>query len=397
MKKDQIFISYRRNGGEAMAQLIHDKLVEKGYRVFYDIESLKSGPFDSKLYEKIEECDDFLLILPPQALDRCIYDEDWVRCEIRHAIKHKKNIIPILMRGFVFPQDLPEDIQAVSRLNGVEFETMEYLDARIAKIISMMECKSNAPENGEYKDRKKDSDLYIKNVCSYCSCDFNNPFPNDGYYSEVFDRDRFNVIYFHISTNRIHAKKIYNKMVIYDDKDNKVFEDEGDVDWRPDYDRISKSWIIKGSDGSFVRSGMYRAEFSVNGSSYYEYYFKVVSGQNGGFGQGSSQKRPDDKSAKELNKKITDEEKRRSRPKGLLRYFLLILSVGIFMASAQSENVVIPLVMMVLMLIFWIRLFTYTRRYVCKNIIGAFLLTTIVTPYYGIYLLVTAIMALTNK
>ena len=62
--KDQIFISYRRDGGEALAQLLHDRLVAKGYRVFYDIESLKSGPFDEKLYQKIEECGDFVLILP---------------------------------------------------------------------------------------------------------------------------------------------------------------------------------------------------------------------------------------------------------------------------------------------------------------------------------------------
>ena len=123
--KNQIFISYRRDGGEALAQLLNDRLKSLGYEVFYDIESLKSGAFDTKLYEQIEKCKDFILVLPPQALDRCIYEEDWVRCEIRHALKHKKNIIPIMMRGFVFPKDLPDDIAAVSKQNGVEFETMD--------------------------------------------------------------------------------------------------------------------------------------------------------------------------------------------------------------------------------------------------------------------------------
>ena len=154
--KDQIFISYRRDGGEALAQLLHDRLTDKGYKVFYDIESLKSGPFDTKLYQKIEECEDFILVLPPQALDRCIYDEDWVRCEIKHALKMQKNIIPILMRGFVFPQILPDDIQAVSKMNGVEFETMGYMDAKIDKIISMLNSSATSTKSETADDQLND-------------------------------------------------------------------------------------------------------------------------------------------------------------------------------------------------------------------------------------------------
>ena len=142
--KDQVFISYRRNGGETLAQLIHDRLVDRAFHVFYDIESLKSGTFDTKLYEKIEECDDFILILSPMALDRCVNEDDWVRCEIKHALKHNKNIIPIFMRGFAFQNSLPDDIQPITKMNGVEFETMEYLNARIDKLVSML---SSTPDS----------------------------------------------------------------------------------------------------------------------------------------------------------------------------------------------------------------------------------------------------------
>ena len=41
----QIFISYRRSGGEALAYLLNEKLSALGYKVFYDIESLSSGRF----------------------------------------------------------------------------------------------------------------------------------------------------------------------------------------------------------------------------------------------------------------------------------------------------------------------------------------------------------------
>ena len=61
-KEYDIFISYRRDGGESTAKILRDKLTELGYSVFFDVESLRSGDFNKKLYSVIEECDDFLLI-----------------------------------------------------------------------------------------------------------------------------------------------------------------------------------------------------------------------------------------------------------------------------------------------------------------------------------------------
>jgi len=136
---EQVFISYRREGGEIMAQLLHDRLIQKGFSVFYDIESLRSGPFNEKLYKEIEECTDFVLVLPNGALDRCIYKEDWVRKEIAHALKCKKNIIPVMLRGFSFPSHLPDEIDAVRWQNGVSIETMEFFNSKVDKIVDMFQ------------------------------------------------------------------------------------------------------------------------------------------------------------------------------------------------------------------------------------------------------------------
>ena len=57
MKYD-IFISYRRDGGDTLAQLIYDRLTDRGYSVFLDIESLRSGKFNEKLFSVIDECRD---------------------------------------------------------------------------------------------------------------------------------------------------------------------------------------------------------------------------------------------------------------------------------------------------------------------------------------------------
>lgn len=138
-----VFISYRRDGGDVMAQLLNDHLVEKGYNVFYDIESIPSGDFLEKLDEEIGKCVDFLLILPPNGLDRCKNEDDIVRREIRLALKLKKNIIPVMMRGFVFPDEIPEDISKIKYANGVLIDNMNFFNAKIDKVVSMLFSKTD--------------------------------------------------------------------------------------------------------------------------------------------------------------------------------------------------------------------------------------------------------------
>ena len=139
---NQIFISYRRTGGDVTAKLICETLKNRGYSVFYDFDNLKGGYFDTRILEAIEGCRDFVLVLPPHALDRCVNDDDWVRNEIRHALKRGDNIniIPVMLPGFEFPKDLPADIAQVSRINAVSFN-MNYFNAVIDSIIERLDSK----------------------------------------------------------------------------------------------------------------------------------------------------------------------------------------------------------------------------------------------------------------
>ncbi|MGN1372583.1 MAG: toll/interleukin-1 receptor domain-containing protein [Candidatus Coproplasma sp.] len=132
-----IFISYRRDGGYAMARLLYECFNNAGLSVFLDLEELRSGPFNTKLYEAIDTCENFVLVLPPNSLDRCMVENDWLRLEIEHAIKQKKNIIPVMMVGFSFPEELPPSLQILPFFNGVQ-SSREYFDAAVKKIISML-------------------------------------------------------------------------------------------------------------------------------------------------------------------------------------------------------------------------------------------------------------------
>ena len=132
-----IFISYRREGGYAMARLLYECFKNTGLSVFLDLEELRAGPFNDKLYEAIDSCENFVLVLPPNSLDRCVHQNDWLRLEIEHAIRQKKNIIPVMMDGFTFPEDLPPSMQVLPFFNGVQ-SSREYFDATIKKLISML-------------------------------------------------------------------------------------------------------------------------------------------------------------------------------------------------------------------------------------------------------------------
>lgn len=57
-----IFISFRREGGYDTAKHLNDLLVRDGYRVSFDIDTLRSGDFDTQLLQRIDQCKDFYFL-----------------------------------------------------------------------------------------------------------------------------------------------------------------------------------------------------------------------------------------------------------------------------------------------------------------------------------------------
>ena len=132
----QIFISYRREGSEFLGKILYDRLTAAGYKVFYDVESLRSGTFNEQLYRHVDGCTDFILLLPAHALDRCIGNpDDWVLREVARAIQGGKNIIPVRMRGFEdFPENLPAEIASLPDYECLDASVQEYFDAAFDRL-----------------------------------------------------------------------------------------------------------------------------------------------------------------------------------------------------------------------------------------------------------------------
>lgn len=127
----KIFISYRRKGGYDTAKLLYEKLKLDGYYVFFDIDIMERGNFDYELEKRVRKCKDFLLILSPGIFDRFLEKEynpkeDWVRQEITCAINTHKNIIPLVMSGFTYPRNLPNDIRDITRKNFIEYNPVHF-------------------------------------------------------------------------------------------------------------------------------------------------------------------------------------------------------------------------------------------------------------------------------
>lgn len=97
-----VFISYRRSDGDGWALHFYEKLRDRGFDVFYDVQGLGSGSFAVQLLENVRSRTHFLVLLKPTTLDRCAESGDWMRQEIEEAIAAKRNVVPMLLGGFSF-------------------------------------------------------------------------------------------------------------------------------------------------------------------------------------------------------------------------------------------------------------------------------------------------------
>lgn len=136
-QKYDIFISYRREGGDKYARTIQQAL-EKQYRVFLDFDELKDGVFDQRIIDAISESPVFLLILSRGALDRCVNEDDWVRQEFLQAVKCGCHIVPVTIDDTFdgIPDSLPEELRnAVGQHQFSELQMKTLFKASMEQLV----------------------------------------------------------------------------------------------------------------------------------------------------------------------------------------------------------------------------------------------------------------------
>ena len=188
---DSIFISYRNNGGEFVGKMLYDSLRERKYKVFFATETMEAGRFDKQIYNMIDACDDFLLVLSNGTLDRCNDPDDWVKKEILYAMKKKKNIIPILLKGFNWPVSICDEIDEIRFYEGVKVH-LELWDATVNKICRYLRC---SPEI--YYDKINNKNDLFKKIIKY-----------EEYFSWVYDDEWSEKLFYNTDNYRLWKSRI---------------------------------------------------------------------------------------------------------------------------------------------------------------------------------------------
>ena len=133
----QVFISYRRETGGQLAQLVDAQLRSRGYRTYLDVNDLRSGHFDEQLLTVIENTQDFVVVLTPGDLNRCHDEGDWLRRELAHAIATGRNIVPVFGSKIEYPESLPTDIAALRQYQAVEY-SHQYSPGFLNRLLDLL-------------------------------------------------------------------------------------------------------------------------------------------------------------------------------------------------------------------------------------------------------------------
>ena len=138
-KQYDIFISYRREGGEDKARILNQHLSACGYHAFFDHEAGIRQEFETVILAAVETAPVFLMLLTPCCLDRCVDEEDWVRREVELAFKCHKEVIPIRPNyDFEFsdlPEGMPDCIEWLSRQQLAEVDFHHNFKATVNQMI----------------------------------------------------------------------------------------------------------------------------------------------------------------------------------------------------------------------------------------------------------------------
>lgn len=126
-----VFISYRRSDGMAIAEALNDYLTSKGLRVFFDKSEIKdSEDFKARIQSSLIQAPNYLLVATTEAFN--FYDEsekkDWVKREMEIACENydentgRNRVITVVApNGAKIPNEvgLPENIRILANPNRI--------------------------------------------------------------------------------------------------------------------------------------------------------------------------------------------------------------------------------------------------------------------------------------
>ena len=278
-----IFICYKetaedgnRTVDSVIAQDVYDALTEKGYRVFFSRISLEDKlgvEYEPYIFAALNSAKIMLAF----GTDYEYYNAVWVKNEWSRFIKlmardKSKYLIPCFKN--IDAYDMPKEFAKLQAQDMGKVGAMQDLLRGIEKILP----RNLAPVAEPEKVRRQGPAI-IRNVCSIGTCDYDNYWPT-GTPKRVFNYDDTYVVAFNISVtpDRLRTRSVVHLgFKVVNENGLTIVDEEIELAWASNYDRLSKTFHIRGKDGSVVPTGKYHAEFWVDESAAYEYDFVVTS------------------------------------------------------------------------------------------------------------------------
>lgn len=157
-----IFISYRRDDSSGHAGRLADRLVEHfgRNRIFVDIDTIEPGEdFVAVIENAVGSCDILIAVIGRNWLSgsgsgQLDNPNNFVRLEIATALRRDIRVIPVLVQraSMPKPQDLPEDLQKLTRRNAIEISDSRW-QTDVDHLIGVLEkvLAKRAEQNPEVK------------------------------------------------------------------------------------------------------------------------------------------------------------------------------------------------------------------------------------------------------
>jgi hypothetical protein len=160
----KIFISYRRHDAKYQARMIYEafRAVLPRDNVFMDVDSIPLGADFVEILEGwVGKCEVLVALIGPGWVDandpksarrRIEYENDFVRIEIREALKRGIPVVPVLLDGTLMPEadQLPDDLKRLVRRQA-EFIEFRSFDSDVDRLIKKLGLGSEKaePQNRE--------------------------------------------------------------------------------------------------------------------------------------------------------------------------------------------------------------------------------------------------------
>jgi hypothetical protein len=273
-----IFLSYAHKDSPTVIPIV-ESMIQQGFRIWYDSGIEAGTEWPEYIEDHLKRCKIFLAFMSPASVAsrNC-------RNEVNFALELGKETLVVyledteLIKGMRLQLNSTQSLYRQNHTSDASF-LQSLMEARILQ--SCRDGVAEAPAEPWQPTPSAYPGSRIANVCSIGSNDENDLWPV-GLFSSTINRDHHRVIFFHMRLLKPFgfSGSVATKYQIYGPEGNLVFDEDSTLDIQPNYDRLSKGWILKGIDGSYVPSGQYRFCCSINGSPVYSYLFNVTSNED---------------------------------------------------------------------------------------------------------------------